>query len=59
MPHTEQIVVIVKKKKISLEQQVLERDLWEAALRTPPPYKSKKTYTRKGRVRFNPFAQED
>jgi len=52
-------VEIVKKKKISLEQVELERDLWEAALRVPPPYKSKKTYTRKGKARFNPFAPKN
>jgi hypothetical protein len=37
----------VEKKKISLEQVELERDLWEAALRCPPPYPSKKKYNRK------------
>jgi len=36
----------VEKKKISLEQVELERDLWEAALRCPPPYPSKKKYNR-------------
>jgi hypothetical protein len=51
-------VVIVKKKKISLEQVELERDLWNSALRTPPPYTPKTTYTRKSKNRFNPFRQE-
>jgi|TARA_R110000851_G_scaffold5786_1_gene23636 hypothetical protein len=37
----------VEKTKISLEQVELERDLWEAALRCPPPYPSKKKYNRK------------
>lgn len=48
-----------KKNKIELSQQVIERELWDAALRTPPPYTPKTTYTRKGKNRFNPFRRED
>ena len=49
----------MKKKENKLTQQVLERELWNAALRTPPPYTPKTTYTRKGKSRFNPFRRED
>ena len=49
----------MKKKENKLTQQVLERELWNAALRTPPPYTPKTTYTRKGKSRFNPFRSED
>ena len=49
----------MKKIKINLEQVTLERELWNAALRTPPPYTPKTTYTRKGKNRFNPFRRED
>ena len=49
----------MEKKKISLEQVELERDLWNAALRTPPPYTPKTSYIRKGKTRFNPFRRED
>lgn len=52
-------VEIVKKIKINLEQVTLERELWNAALRTPPPYTPKTTYTRKGKNRFKPFRDED
>ena len=37
------------KKKELLEQVVLERELWNAALRTPPPYNNKKKYNRKNK----------
>jgi len=37
----------VEKKKIKLFAEVLERELWNAALRCPPPYPSKKKYNRK------------
>ena len=37
----------MEKKKIKLDQVVLERELWNAALRCPPPYPSKKKYNRK------------
>ena len=46
-------------KKVSLEQVELERELWNAALRVPPPHTPKTTYSRKGKSRFNPFATED
>ena len=49
----------MKKKEIKLEQIELERELWNAALRTPPPYTPKTTYTRKGKNHFNPFRRED
>ena len=52
-------VEIVKKKENKLTQQILERELWNAALRTPPPYTPKTTYTRKGKNRFSPFRRED
>jgi hypothetical protein len=55
---TKKVLVIVNKKKISLEQVTLERELWNSALRTPPPYTPKTTYTRKSKNRFNPFRQE-
>lgn len=48
-----------KKNKIKLDQVTLERELWNAALRTPPPYTPKTKYTRKGKNRFNPFRRED
>jgi hypothetical protein len=32
----------ISKKELSLEE-------WRMALRTPPPYKNKKKYTRKGK----------
>ena len=53
--------VIMKKnnKKVSLEQVELERELWNAALRVPPPRTLKTTYSRKGKSRFNPFDTED
>lgn len=47
------------KNKKQLTQQVLERELWNAALRTPPPYTPKTKYSRKGKNRFNPFHRED
>jgi len=52
-------VQVVRKKEIKLTQEVLERELWNAAMRVPPPRTPKKKYTRKGKSRFNPFAQED
>ena len=52
-------VEIVKKKENKLTQQVLEPELWNAALRTPPPYTPKTTYTRKGKNRFNPVRRVD
>tara|TARA_R110002020_G_scaffold222069_4_gene430483 strand:- start:32106 stop:32267 length:162 start_codon:yes stop_codon:yes gene_type:complete len=48
-----------KLKTTTLSQVQLERELWNAALRTPPPYTPKTTYTRKGKSRFNPFRRED
>ena len=48
-----------KLKTTTLSQVQLERELWNAALRTPPPYTPKPTYTRKGKNRFNPFRRED
>ena len=47
------------KNRKQLTQQVLERELWNAALRTPPPRTPKTKYTRKGKARFNPFRHED
>ena len=49
----------MKNKEIKLDQVTLERELWNAALRTPPPYTPKTSYTRKGKNRFNPFRHED
>ena len=60
--NTEQNIVMKKEKKLkttTLSQVQLERELWNAALRTPPPYTPKTTYTRKGKNRFNPFHRED
>ena len=53
--------VIMKKtkNKVSLEQVELERELWNAALRVPPPLTPKTKYSRKGKSRFNPFDTED
>ena len=52
-----------KQKKLKdtplLSQVQLERELWNAALRVPPPYRSKKTYSRKGKSRFRDFDKED
>ncbi len=59
MPLIQKNVEIVKKKNNTLDQVTLERELWNAALRTPPPYTPKTTYTRKGKNRFNPFRRED
>jgi len=47
------------KKSKKLDQVTLERELWNAALRTPPPYTPKTKYTRKGKVHFNLFRRED
>ncbi len=51
-----------KQKKLKdtplLDRVQLERELWNAALRVPPPYRSKKTYSRKGKARFNPSDSE-
>ena len=41
-----------------LDRVQLERELWNAALRVPPPYRSKKTYSRKGKVRFRDFDKD-
>ena len=49
----------MKKKNNTLDQITLERELWNAALRTPPPYTPKIKYTRKGKASFNPFRRED
>ena len=49
----------MKKKNNQLDQVKLERELWNVALRTPPPYTPKTSYTRKGKNRFNPFHRED
>lgn len=60
--NTELNIVMKKEKKLkttTLSQVQLERELWNAALRTPPPYTPKTTYTRKGKNRFNPFRRED
>jgi hypothetical protein len=35
------------KKEPLLDKVILERELWNAALRCPPPYKNQKKYTRK------------
>ena len=49
-----------KSKNTPLLSQVqLERELWNAALRVPPPYRSKKTSSRKGKARFRDFDKED
>ena len=48
-----------KNKLKNLDQVKLERELWNAALRTPPPYTPKTSYTRKGKNRFNPFTIKD
>ena len=49
-----------KNKNTPLLSQVqLERELWNAALRVPPPFRSKKTYSRKGKSRYRDFNKED
>lgn len=48
-----------KLKKTTLDQVQLDRELWNAALRVPPPHRSKKTYSRKGKSRFRDFDKED
>ena len=52
-----------KQKKLKdtplLSQVQLERELWNAALRVPPPFRSKMTYSRKGKARFRDFNKED
>ena len=52
-----------KQKKLKttplLDQVQLERELWNAALRVPPPFRSKKTYSRKGKARYRDFNKED
>ena len=42
-----------------LDQVQLERELWNAALRVPPPFRSKKTYSRKGKSRYRDFDKGD
>ena len=37
-----------KEKQKKLETQILTRKEWYDALRCPPPYRSKRTYNRKG-----------
>ena len=52
-----------KQKKLKdtplLSQVQLERELWNAALRVPPPFRSKKTYSRKGKSRYRDFDKGD
>ena len=52
-----------KQKKLKdtplLDRVQLERELWNAALRVPPPFRSKKTYSRKGKSRYRDFDKED
>jgi|TARA_R100001460_G_scaffold74042_1_gene115080 hypothetical protein len=51
-----------KQKKLKdtplLDQVQLERELWNAALRVPPPHRSKKKYSRKGKARFRDFDKD-
>jgi hypothetical protein len=55
----ENVIMKKEKKKVSLEQVELERELWNAALRVPPPRTPKTKYSRKGKSRFNSFDNED
>ena len=52
-----------KQKKLKdtplLDRVQLERELWNAALRVPPPFRSKKTYSRKGKSRYRDFDKGD
>ena len=52
-----------KQKKLKdtplLDRVQLEWELWDAALRVPPPFRSKKTYSRKGKSRYRDFDKED
>ena len=49
-----------KNKNTPLLSQVhLERELWNAALRVPPPFRSKKTYSRKDKSRYRDFDKGD
>ena len=52
-----------KQKKLKdtplLDRVQLERELWDAALRVPPPFRSKNTYSRKGKSRYRDFDKED
>ena len=51
-----------KQKKLKdiplLDQVQLERELWNAALRVPPPHRSKKKYSHKGKARFRDFDKD-
>lgn len=40
-------LLLKMKKEPLLDKVILERELWNAALRVPPPYKNKKKYNRK------------
>ena len=48
-----------KQKKLKdtplLDRVQLERELWNAALRVPPPFRSKKTYSSKCKSRDRDF----
>ena len=58
-------LIMPEKKQIKLKdtpllsQVQLERELWNAALRVPPPFRSKKTYSRKGKSRYRDFDKGD
>ena len=41
-----------------LDKVVLERELWNAALRCPPPHKNKKKYSRKEKHKKNQTNKE-